>query len=71
MFSRGVTLAEQLLVPGGSFIGKIFMSGYFPEARENLRKLFDKVRTIRPEAVRDVSYEIFLVGLSRRETERA
>ena len=43
-FMRAVTLAEQLLAPGGSFAGKIFMSGYFPEARDNLRKSFDKVR---------------------------
>ncbi len=65
-FSRAVALAEQLLAPGGSFVGKIFMSGYFPEAKERLRQVVEKVRVIKPEAVRDVSYEIFLVGLGRR-----
>jgi 23S rRNA (uridine2552-2'-O)-methyltransferase len=65
-FMRAVTLAERLLVPGGSFAGKIFMSGYFPEARDNLRKLFDTVRTMRPEAVRDISYEVFLVGIGKK-----
>lgn len=71
VFMRAVSLAEQLLLPGGAFVGKIFMSGYFPEARDNLRRCFEKVRTIRPEAVRDISYEIFLVGLNRRGDEQA
>ena len=68
VFSRALTLAKQLLAPRGHFVAKIFMSGYFPEARENVRKHFEKVRVIRPEAVRDVSYEIFLVGMSLRES---
>ncbi len=67
VFCRAVELAARWLAPGGHFVGKIFMSGYFPDARDKLRELFDKVRTLRPEAVRDVSYEVFLVGLGRRE----
>lgn len=65
VFCRAVDLAERFLVPGGSFVGKIFMSGHFPAARDKLRKAFEKVRTIKPEAVRDVSYEIFLVGTGK------
>jgi len=66
VFMRALTLATELLKPGGHFVGKIFMSGQFPEAREAVRLQFDKARVIRPEAVRDISYEVFLVGLARR-----
>ncbi len=66
LFTRAVELANQWLTPGGHFVGKLFMSGDFPAARDHLRKCFKKVRTMRPEAVRSVSYEVFLVGLERR-----
>jgi 23S rRNA (uridine2552-2'-O)-methyltransferase len=66
VFMRALELAKTLLKPGGHFVGKIFMSGHFQEAREGVRLAFDKVRVIRPEAVRDVSYEVFIVGLTRK-----
>ncbi len=69
VFCRAMHLAAKLSAPGASFVGKIFMSGHFPKAKEELRSLFEKVRVIRPEAVRDISYEIFLVGLGRRGEE--
>lgn len=68
LFSRALELSSQLVKPGGHFVGKIFMSGEFPEARQRVRELYGKVRTIRPAAVRTMSYEIFLVGLGRRES---
>jgi 23S rRNA (uridine2552-2'-O)-methyltransferase len=68
VFMRALELAKQLLKPGGGFVGKIFMSGHFPDAREAVRLAFDTVRVIKPEAVRDVSYEIFLVGLGRKKS---
>lgn len=64
LFCQAARLATELLVDGGSFVGKLFMSGHFPEARALLRQHFERVRVMRPEAVRDVSYEIFLVGLN-------
>jgi 23S rRNA (uridine2552-2'-O)-methyltransferase len=65
VFMRALGLAKLLLKPGGHFVGKIFMGGDFQVARDAVRLSFDKVRVIRPEAVRDVSYEVFLVGLGR------
>jgi 23S rRNA (uridine2552-2'-O)-methyltransferase len=70
LFLRALALATELLAPGGSFVGKIFMSGHFDEARTAVRARFAKTRTIRPEAVRDVSYEIFLVGLGFGEPKK-
>ena len=40
-----------------------FMGASFEEARERVRRSFDKVRIIRPEGTRKSSYEVFLVGI--------
>ena len=63
---RALDLAKQVLVPGGTFVAKIFQGAEFEEARSALREAFGKVRIIRPEATRDESYEVFLVGLGFR-----
>jgi 23S rRNA (uridine2552-2'-O)-methyltransferase len=66
LFMRAVDVAEGALRPGGSFVGKLFMSEDLPKAKERLRKLFSEVRLLRPEATRQQSYEVFLVGLGRK-----
>ncbi|MEM9692695.1 MAG: RlmE family RNA methyltransferase [Myxococcota bacterium] len=66
VFMRALELGSRLVREGGSFVGKIFMGGDFPIARDEVRRHFENVRTLRPEAVRDVSYEVFLVGTNRR-----
>lgn len=64
VFMRALDIASRLLRPGGHFVGKLFMGGEFQTAKEAVRTRFDTVRVMRPEAVRDISYEVFLVGLS-------
>lgn len=66
LFCCAVEVAAALVVPGGCFVGKLFMSGSFPEARDRLRACFETVRAIRPEATRASSFEIFLVGLKAK-----
>jgi len=66
LFLRALAVAEKYTKPGGSFIGKIFMGEDFPSARAEVRKVFEKERLIRPESVRSVSFEIFVVGTGRR-----
>jgi 23S rRNA (uridine2552-2'-O)-methyltransferase len=60
---RALELAKTVLKPGGTFVAKIFQGAEFDDARKALRESFDKVRTMRPEATRDESYEVFLVGI--------
>lgn len=60
---RALELGKAVLRPGGSFVAKIFQGAEFEDARSALREVFGKVRTIRPDATRDESYELFLVGL--------
>jgi 23S rRNA (uridine2552-2'-O)-methyltransferase len=67
LFRGAAQIASEQLRPGGSFVGKLFMSGELDAIRNELREVFKKVRIMRPKAVRDVSYEIFLVGIERKE----
>ncbi len=63
---RALAVADALGAPGGSFVGKIFMSEDFVTAREALRALFGEVRTIKPEGTRSSSFEVFLIGQNRK-----
>jgi len=63
---RALELAKTVLEPGGTFVTKIFQGAEFEDARNAAREVFGKVRTIRPQATRDESYEVFLVGLGFR-----
>lgn len=67
LFMRAVEIAAALGAVGGSFVGKLFMSEDFTQARDALRALFDEVRTIRPEGTRASSVEVFLVGQRRKK----
>ncbi len=68
LFMRALGLASVVLEPGGHFVGKIFQGKEFGDARNAVREAFERVRVIRPEATRDESYEVFLVGLGRSDT---
>lgn len=64
---RALELAKIVLRPGGTFVAKIFQGAEFEDARSAVREVFGKVRIIRPEATRDESYEVFLVGIGFRQ----
>lgn len=69
LWKAALDLAAATLVVGGSFVGKIFQGPEFEQARVDLRAVFEKSRIVRPKAVRDVSYEVFLVGERRRAAD--
>ncbi len=62
LFMRALAIADTLGARGGSFVGKIFMSDDLPNARAELRRLYDSHRLIRPEGTRAASMEIFAVA---------
>lgn len=66
LFCRALEIALEALAPGGRFVGKLFQGGDFEAARDLVRAGFDRARVLRPRGVRSESYEIYLVGLSRR-----
>lgn len=67
LFTFALSMAAKLGAQRSSFVGKIFMGPDFEMARKQVREHFEQVRLIRPEGVRANSFEIFVVGLTKRE----
>ncbi|RYZ35124.1 MAG: RlmE family RNA methyltransferase [Myxococcaceae bacterium] len=51
---------------GGTFVAKVFMGGDFEAFRDEVRRLYEEVKVVRPEATRGASMEVYVVGLRRR-----
>ncbi len=66
LFQRALALADDLLVPGGHFLGKIFQGSGFDEMVRELKSKFRKVKGIKPRATRKESKEIFLVAMDKK-----
>jgi len=71
--ARSLDLAEhalhlcgELLVPGGSFVAKVFEGGGFEAYLRSVRAAFTKVKLVRPEATRGRSFEIYVVAQGHR-----
>lgn len=66
LFERALELAGKLLVPGGSFLGKIFQGTDFDSMVQEMKRMFRRVRGIKPRATRKESKEIYLLGMEKR-----
>lgn len=64
---RAMDVALALGKPGSHFVAKIFMSGDFQAARKAAGERYDKVQVIRPEGTRNVSSEVFIVGMGLKK----
>jgi 23S rRNA (uridine2552-2'-O)-methyltransferase len=62
LYMRALRIAGEVLIAGGTFVGKIFQGPELEGAREATRKAFKTVRIVKPEASRSESFEIFLVS---------
>ncbi|MGB0799629.1 MAG: SAM-dependent methyltransferase, partial [Planktomarina sp.] len=58
--------AFDVLVPGGTFVAKVLAGGAEGELQATLKKRFDKVMNVKPEASRSDSSEKFVVALGFR-----
>ncbi len=66
LFERAVELAEELLVPGGLFLGKLFQGPDFQRLRARLQAGFSEVRVVKPDSSRKESIELYLLALRRK-----
>ena len=57
--------ALELLAPGGDFVAKVFEGPDTDDLRADINEEFEYVRSVHPEASRDASSELFLVGKGR------
>jgi 23S rRNA (uridine2552-2'-O)-methyltransferase len=55
-------VAGDTLRPGGNFVTKVFMGGDFPIFKKEVAARFETVHVARPEATRERSYEVYVVG---------
>ena len=58
--------ALQVLKPGGSFLTKVFQGEGSEEFIKQMRKAFEKVIIRKPDASRDRSSEVYILGRGRR-----
>lgn len=58
-------LAVQQLQPGGAFLVKVFQGAGFEEYLKLMRQHFTKVVTRKPDASRDRSSELYLLGIEK------
>ncbi|MDC9597007.1 23S rRNA (uridine(2552)-2'-O)-methyltransferase RlmE [Xenorhabdus anantnagensis] len=59
-------MCRDVLAPGGSFIVKVFQGEGFDEYLREIRSLFAKVKTRKPEASRARSREVYIVATGRK-----
>jgi 23S rRNA (uridine2552-2'-O)-methyltransferase len=61
-------VAEATLERGGAFVAKVFMGGDFPVLKKELQARFETVQVVRPQATRESSYEVYVLGKGFRGT---
>jgi 23S rRNA (uridine2552-2'-O)-methyltransferase len=62
-------VAEATLERGGAFVAKVFMGGDFPALKKELEARFATVQVVRPQATRESSYEVYVLGKGFRRAE--
>lgn len=67
LFMKALSVAMRVGARGSAFVGKIFMSGDFPEAKRAVGERYETCRVLKPEGTRPSSTEVFIVGTGRRE----
>jgi 23S rRNA (uridine2552-2'-O)-methyltransferase len=60
------SIAQNVLVPGGSFACKIFQGEDFKVFSESVKKSFNTFKTYKPQSSRKASREIYLIGLDKK-----
>jgi 23S rRNA (uridine2552-2'-O)-methyltransferase len=55
-------VAEETLQRGGAFVAKVFMGGDFAGLKKDLQERFESVHVVRPQATRESSYEVYVLG---------
>jgi 23S rRNA (uridine2552-2'-O)-methyltransferase len=57
-----LAVARETLAKGGAFVAKVFMGGDFPALKKELQGAFREVHIVRPQATRESSYEVYVLG---------
>jgi 23S rRNA (uridine2552-2'-O)-methyltransferase len=66
LLEAALDMAEDVLKPGGAFVGKVFQGGATGELLKRLKASFKTVKHVKPPASRAESVELYLVALEFR-----
>jgi len=66
LVEAALDLAEEILAPGGTFLGKVLQGGASKELVARLNRSFAKVRHIKPKASRAESAEMYVLATGFR-----
>jgi 23S rRNA (uridine2552-2'-O)-methyltransferase len=61
-----LAIADKVLVPGGSFVCKIFQGGDYKAFTDAVRQRFSRQTATRPQSTRKASREVFVIGLEKK-----
>ncbi len=62
LLEAALDMAEAVLKPGGTFVGKAFQGGAASELLQRMKKSFATVKHVKPPASRSQSVELYLVA---------
>ncbi len=66
LLEAALDMAEEVLKPGGIFVGKAFRGGAENELLQRMKKSFTSVKHVKPPASRAESVELYLVATGFR-----
>jgi 23S rRNA (uridine2552-2'-O)-methyltransferase len=66
LFEAALDMAEDVLKPGGAFVGKVFQGGASGALLARVKSLFREVKHVKPPASRAESVELYLVATGFR-----
>ncbi|HXC54492.1 MAG TPA: RlmE family RNA methyltransferase [Rhizomicrobium sp.] len=66
LLEAALDMAEDVLKPGGIFVGKAFQGGAANDLLQRMKKSFAQVKHVKPPASRAESVELYLVALGFR-----
>jgi 23S rRNA (uridine2552-2'-O)-methyltransferase len=61
-----LSIAQTLLIPGGSFVCKIFQGEDFKKFSDSVSSVFKRHKIFKPQASRKASKEIYIIGLGKK-----
>ena len=71
LFEAALDMAERVLKPGGTFVGKVFQGGAAGDLLARIKKRFRAVKHVKPPASRAESVELYLVATGFKEETNA
>ncbi len=66
LLEAALDMADEVLKPGGTFVGKAFQGGAASDLLLRLKKSFAQVKHVKPPASRAESVELYLVATGFR-----